>query len=364
MRAKDTMPGPDPRQRPVSRPVALKTIIGARLEKILSSNVFKTADRLRELLRFTVHETMAGRGGDLKEYLLAVTVLGKGESFDPKADPIVRIQMRRLREHLERYYASEGRYDPVLIEIPKGTYMPTFRTAARDGAAAVAGRGEERIIVGRQKELADLRAAFESAAAGHGRLLCLSGEPGIGKTTMVEAFLRELATSGVPFCFARGRCSERLAGSEAYLPILDALETLLRDGDEWVSHLMEVVAPAWYAQVAPLAWQRAADGTMIDRRTASQECLKRELAAFLEEMARREPTLIFLDDLQWADPSTIDILAYAAPRWASQRILIVGAYRQPELLAADHPFLRVKLELQGHDLCREKIGRASCRERV
>lgn len=347
------MPSPDPRQRPASRPVGLKTIIGAHVEKILSSGVFKAAERLRELLRFIVNETMAGRGGELKEYVLAVTVLGKGESFDPKADPIVRIQMRRLREHLERYYASEGRYDSVLIEIPKGTYMPAFRTASRDGAVAVPERTEDTLIVGRQEELADLRAAFESAAAGHGRFLCLSGEPGIGKSILVETFLRELATAGVRYCCARGRCSERLAGNEAYLPILDALETLLRDGEEWLTRLMEVVAPTWYTQIAPLAWQRAADGSPSERGAASQERLKRELAAFLQEVARRQPTVVFLDDLHWADASTVDILAYVVPRCASQRILIVGAYRPPELLATDHPFLRVKLELQGHGVCRE-----------
>jgi predicted ATPase len=347
------MPGPDPRQRPASRPVPLKTIVGAHLEKILSSDVFKAADRLRALLRFIVNETMAGRGGELKEYLLAVTVLGKGESFDPKTDPIIRIQMRRLREHLDRYYASEGQYDPVLIQIPKGTYMPAFRTAARDRAGAVPEFTEERLIVGRQNVLAELRAAFDAATAGRGRLLCLSGEPGIGKTIVVETFLHELATSDVRYCLARGRCSERLAGSEAYLPILEALETLSRDGEEWVSRLMEILAPTWYAQVAPLTPQPTADGNLIERTAASQEHLKRELVAFLEELARRQAVVIVLDDLHWADASTIDILAYAVTRCTSQQVLIVGTYRPADLRATNHPFLRVKLELQGHGVCHE-----------
>jgi hypothetical protein len=115
------------------------------------------------LLRFTVHETMAGRGSDLKEYLLGTAVLERGESFDPKADSIVRVQMRRLRDHLGRYYATEGRHDSVVIEIPRGAYVPTFRTAARDGAAAAAAGPDERLVVGRQAELNDLRTAFESS---------------------------------------------------------------------------------------------------------------------------------------------------------------------------------------------------------
>ena len=94
------MPGADPHQSPLSRPIALSDVIESHLEKIQRSGVFSAADSLRRLLRFVVHETIAGRGGDVKEYSLAVSVLGKGDSFDPKADPIVRVQMRRLREHL------------------------------------------------------------------------------------------------------------------------------------------------------------------------------------------------------------------------------------------------------------------------
>jgi predicted ATPase len=337
------MPDAERRQSPAPRPVALNTILGTHLEKILSSDVFKAAGSLRELLRFTVSETMAGRGGDLKEYLLGATVLERGDSFDPKADPIVRMQMRRLRERLERYYAGEGRYDLVLIDIPKGTYMPTFRTPARE-MAGVAADVKEKLFVGRQKELTELRAALESAAAGHGRVCCLSGEPGIGKTTVVETFLRELSTSSAAYYLARGRCSERLAGSEAYLPVLEALDALLGGGDESLARLMSMVAPTWYGQIA--------DHVQTESRVASQERLKRDLVALLEELQRRRPVVIFLDDLHWADASTIDVLAYAATRCASQRILIVASYR-PADLSVNHPFVRVKLELQGRGLCRE-----------
>jgi tetratricopeptide (TPR) repeat protein len=347
------MAGVDPELKPRSRPVALTSLIGAHLEKVLGSSVFKTADSLRELLRFTVHETMAGRGDELKEYVLAVTVLGKGDSFDPKADSIVRAQMRRLREHLGRYYATEGRHDQVVIDIPRGTYMPTFRRTTPEGVVAVPPGAEERVIVGRQQELTDLRSAFESAAAGDGRLVCVSGEPGIGKTTVVESFFRELSMSGTACYLARGRCSERLAGSEAYLPVLEALETLLREGDDSVRQLMSVVAPTWCAQIAPAADDNAAGRKPAEGRAPSQERLKREFVAFLNELASRQPVVLFLDDLHWADASTVDILAYAAARCASRRMLIVAAYRPAELFATDHPFLRVKLELTGHGICCE-----------
>jgi predicted ATPase len=347
------MPGADRHQSPTSRPVAVETVIGAHLEKVLSSGVFKTADRLRELLRFTVKETLAGRGGDLKEYVLGTTVLQRGDSFDPKADPVVRMQMRRLREYLNRYYVTEGRYDPVVIDIPKGTYVPTFRPAARDGAVAVPAGTDERLIVGRHKELTELRATFALAAGGHGQLFCLTGESGIGKTTVVEMFLRELEKSQAGCYVARGRCSERLAGSEAYLPVLEALETLVRGGDESVGRLMIAVAPSWYVQIAPTTGDYSTDHLQTARNVTSQERLKRELIAFMEELARRQPVVLSLDDLQWADASTVDILAYAATRCISLRILILGTYRPADMLATGHPFLRAKLELQGHGICRE-----------
>src|SRR5205823_11783976 len=98
-----------------------------------------------------------------------------------------------------------------------------------------------RHTVGRQAELAELRAGFEAAAAGRGLLLCVAGEPGIGKTTLVEDFLQDLAAEGLPASIARGRCSERLAGAEAYLPFLEALDSLLHgDASEQVARVMKV----------------------------------------------------------------------------------------------------------------------------
>jgi predicted ATPase len=344
------MSGARPEQPPAARPVALTSLIAIHLEKVLSSDVFRTADRLRDLLRFTVRETLEGRGGDLKEYLLGTSVLRRGDSFDPKTDPIVRTQMRRLREHLGVYYATEGRYDPVVIEIAKGTYVPTFRSAVRE--SAVTTQADTRAIVGREKELTTLRSAFDETATGRGQFVCLSGEPGIGKTVVLDAFLLELARSGVFHHVARGRCSERLAGSEAYLPLLEAFEYLLRRADASVAGLIKAAAPAWHAQIAPLIQDVGAD-TGIATPGLSQERLKRELVTLLQELARRETVVIVLDDLHWADASTIDMLAYAATRYAAQRVLIVGTYRPADLRASNHPFLALKLELQGHALLRE-----------
>lgn len=178
---------------PPSRPVALSDLVERELAQILGSDALASAESLRRLLRFVVIETLAGRGEDIKEYSVGVSALAKEDSFDPKADPIVRVQMRRLREHLARYYSTEGRDDAIVIDIPKGRYVPVFRAAAA-ATAVGANVHEDSPTVGRDNEVGALRSAFDAAAAGDGRMLCLSGEPGIGKTTVVELFLRIVAT--------------------------------------------------------------------------------------------------------------------------------------------------------------------------
>src|SRR6188508_18002 len=98
-----------------------------QLERVLGSVTFRQVDRLKRFLNFIVSESLAGRGDQLKEYVIGVQVFDKDSSFDPRADPIVRVQARRLRARLVRYYREEGGSDAVLIELPKGGYAPVFK---------------------------------------------------------------------------------------------------------------------------------------------------------------------------------------------------------------------------------------------
>ena len=98
-----------------------------QLDRVGSSAAFQQVDRLKRFLCFVVGETVAGRGSQLKEYVIGVQVFDKDTSFDPRTDPIVRVQARRLRSRLAKYYAEEGVGDTVVIELPKGGYGPVFR---------------------------------------------------------------------------------------------------------------------------------------------------------------------------------------------------------------------------------------------
>ena len=97
---------------------------------VLSSPAFSRNDRQSQFLRFLVERHLEGRDSELKESVIAVEVFGRKADYDPKLDAIVRTEAVRLRARLERYYAGEGRRDPLIIELPKGGYRPVFREPA------------------------------------------------------------------------------------------------------------------------------------------------------------------------------------------------------------------------------------------
>jgi serine/threonine-protein kinase len=102
-------------------------VVRQQLSRILASKTFLQVERLKRFVSFIVGETISGRSGDLKEYVIGVQVFGKEPSFDPRTDPIVRVQARRLRTRLARYYRDEGNNDELIVDLPKGGYAPVFR---------------------------------------------------------------------------------------------------------------------------------------------------------------------------------------------------------------------------------------------
>jgi adenylate cyclase len=105
-----------------------------QVERILKSGDFAATGRLRNFLTFVVEEALAGRGNRLKAYVIAREVFGRGDNFDTMNDPVVRIEAGRLRRALERYYLLSGREDPIRIDIPKGTYIPTLQWTGRESS--------------------------------------------------------------------------------------------------------------------------------------------------------------------------------------------------------------------------------------
>jgi len=211
-----------------------------------------------------------------------------------------------------------------------------------------------RTSVGRDVEREALREAFHTADQGKGLLLCVSGEPGIGKTTLVEDWLQEFSASPRVVGVGRGHCSERLAGTGSYLPVLEALEDLLRgQAGSLAARIMRDLAPTWYSQVTPTPADTPEDQLASRTLTATQERMKREFLAFISQISRRVPLIFFFDDLHWADASTVDLLAWLGRRLAGLRLLIVTTYRPAEMQSGHNPFVPVQLALEQHGICRE-----------
>ncbi len=109
--------------------------VRAQLERMLASPTFGTAKSARRFLRYVVEETLAGRGDQIKEYAVGVSVFDRGNAYDPRADAVVRVEAIRLRNRLHVYYQKDGRSDPVSIELPKGSYVPVFQSLLEEAGA-------------------------------------------------------------------------------------------------------------------------------------------------------------------------------------------------------------------------------------
>ena len=118
-------------------PSPTEEAIWQQLDKILTSPHFVNSPNLLNFLRFIVEKTLAGESADIKGYTVATQVLGRKADFDPNLDPIVRILAGRLRRALEQYYLVEGKSDPVIIDVPRGAYVPLFRSPSRKGMGVV-----------------------------------------------------------------------------------------------------------------------------------------------------------------------------------------------------------------------------------
>ncbi|MFB3904512.1 MAG: hypothetical protein ACE15E_13775 [Acidobacteriota bacterium] len=103
-----------------------REMIHEALDRIVKSPAFAQSQRLTRFLRFVVEQALENKADQLKEYLIGIAVFDRNEGYDPRTDPIVRVEAGRLRTKLREYYSAEGREDPLLIELPKGSYMPAI----------------------------------------------------------------------------------------------------------------------------------------------------------------------------------------------------------------------------------------------
>jgi hypothetical protein len=115
--------------------------IRAELERVVAGPRLIKSPQLVKFLRFVVEAVLTGKGRRIKAYTVAIEALGRDPRFDPLTDPIVRVEAGRLRRALEHYYATDGRRDPLVIEMPRGSYVPVFRLKAAPRRGIARGHG-------------------------------------------------------------------------------------------------------------------------------------------------------------------------------------------------------------------------------
>jgi len=281
-------------------------------------------------------------------------------------DAVLKDNIRQLREALE-----DDADSPTYIEtahrrgyrfigklVQQGPSIPPVRepAPATRPAAESSGLRQPPIgarILGREAELSEMHFRLNRALSGERQTVFVTGEPGIGKTTLVQAFL-EQANQVTGILVVRGQCLEHYGGGEPYLPVLDGLSRLARsvEGTRLVPVLRHH-APAWMAQMPSLVPQSERASLQAQVVGATRERMLREMAEAIETLTLESPLIMVLEDLHWSDYSTLDLVSYLARRPDSARLLVIGTYRPVDVIVSDHPLKAVKRELHAHGLCHE-----------
>lgn len=228
-------------------------------------------------------------------------------------------------------------------------------TSAAAGSASTAAslRGETAsAFVGRRAELVRLHECLNLAGQGARQLVFITGEAGIGKTTLSESFLRAAASWDPSISILQGQCIQQHGPREPYMPVLEALERILRSSrGTMLIPLLRRVAPCWYAQIPWLLAEGELPEFQGAMMNAAPQRMLRELCAFLESMAAQSTVVLLLEDLHWSDHATTDLLSFLAERRDPARLLIIATYRPTEVSMQDHPIREVRQTLRSHGRC-------------
>ena len=284
----------------------------------------------------TWHNADVPRGLDA----LVIRLLAKNPADRPASADEVVSELRRIREHS---------MEPALAGVPH---------AIDDSLGA----GDWHSFVGRDDELGVLRGACDDAMAARSRLVLVVGEPGVGKTRLVEEATAYAAVRGAEVCW--GHCYEGEVGV-AYLPFVEAFRGYVRGrGDDELRAELGTVGPEIATLVAEVR-QRFPDLPASPALEGDAERLRLfdGVATFLQQISRTQPIVVVLDDLHWADKPTLLLLQYLARNLRHERILVVGTYRDVDL-DRQHPLADAVASLRREQLYERVLLRGLTRDGV
>ena len=253
-------------------------------------------------------------------------------------DTVLRVCIREIRTALEdaveapQYLQTVGRQGYQWLVSGEGAAVPPAPT---------------RPIVGRQAEVEALERRFTRAATGDRQFVFLSGEGGIGKTTVIDLWLTRLASMSTVW-LGRGQCAEHYGAGEPYLPVLEALGQLSRGpAGPALLAVLRRYAPMWLVQLPGLVSDAELERVQCQVQGTTQARMRRELAETLDVLTADTPLVLVLEDLHWSDSATVELLAYLAQRREPARLLVLGTYRPVETVLQAHPLRGLVQELCG-----------------
>jgi len=251
-------------------------------------------------------------------------------------EAVLKVVIRQLREAL-----GDDSKSPRFIETAHrrgyrfiGQIAQSQPALAKDSPAKKASTSQLRSanslqrVVGREAALSRLGYWLDKMLAGKRQIIFVTGEAGIGKTALVDTFARSIALNrSIRIC--RGQCLEQYGTSEAYLPVLEAISRLCREQPD-VVRVLRAHAPMWLLQMPSLL--STSDRELLSREVsgATRERMLREMGEALEALTVDGPLAIILEDLHWADYSTLDLISYLAKERQPAQLMVIGTYRTVE----------------------------------
>lgn len=280
--------------------------------------------------------------------------------------PETYVQPQVLRTYmldLRKVLGDDAGQPRFIQTLPKRGYRFVAQVAERTSTAPHAStgavpQGEPKVetIVGREDELGRLNAQLLLLASGQRQVVFITGEAGIGKTALVDAFCRQLEPPTAARV-GRGQCVQGVGGREEYYPVTEALCQLCSSPDgEAACRVLERMAPAWLASGRDHRDHRDHEaGASPTSRPASQERTLGDICGALEELAAEKPLVLIFEDLHWADDSTLHLISALARRRAQAKLIVIATYcpRAGAVRLGDDPLKGLKDDLLMRRLCVE-----------
>jgi len=205
-------------------------------------------------------------------------------------------------------------------------------------------------FIGRRAPLARLQDSWSRAVGGQRQLVWVAGDAGVGKSTLLENFLRVSGAAAI----AQGQCVEQYGAGEPYLPVLQALGDLCRAYPE-LAAIMRGVAPTWLLQLPWLVNETERAALVRELVGVNQERMVREFHELIARFTEKQALLFVIEDLHWCDDATLRLMDHFARQRGGARILWIGSFRLTQVIAESHPLQGLRQELRLHRLCDEIV---------